>query len=102
MKRTIAFGAVLALAVGVPMAAGSAPYEDQKMQIQRIQQAKLRGAGTASTPCADMRQMPSMQEMRQHVTQADGVDRMNAEQMRHWIKEHAAMMERMDRQMQKE
>jgi hypothetical protein len=102
MKRPIALWAVLVLAVGVPVAAGSAPYEDQKIQIQRLQQEKLRGAGTAPTPCPAMHPMPSMQEMRQHMTLAEEVDRMSAEQMRHWIKEHAAMMDRMDRQMRKE
>ena len=103
MKRPVVLGAVLASAIGVPLAAGGAPYEDQKIQIQRIQQAKLRGAGASSTQCTHMQQhMPLMQEMRQQMGQAGAIDQMATEQMRNWIKEHTALMERMHRQMQRE
>lgn len=103
MKRPVALGAALAVAIGIPFSAGGAPYEDQKMQIQRIQQAKLRGAEVSSTPCTDMQQhMPLMQEMRQQMGQAGAIDQMTTEQMRNWIKEHTALMQRMHRQMQRE
>lgn len=100
MKRSVAFGTVLALSIGIPLAAGSAPYEDQKMQIQRVQQAKLRAMKTPEVPCADMQQhMPLMQQMRQQMSQAGAVDQMTPEQMRNWINDHAALMERMHGQM---
>lgn len=100
MTRSIFLACLVTWATGLPLAAAGAPYEDQKIWIHRVQEAKLRGAAPASSACADMeRSAPLMKEMRQQMSRIDAVEQMTAEQMRSWIKEHAALMERMHREM---
>jgi hypothetical protein len=118
MKRMIMLGAAALAAVG-GMPASSAPYEDQKVQIQRLQDSRLRGAPAASGAPQGMSgmhgmsamhgtpgtsgmpgQMQLMQEMDRQMQQARDVDRMSPQQMRDWIVEHTQLMDRMQEQMQ--
>lgn len=80
--------AAVALAVGLSFSASGAPYEDQKIQIQRVQEAKRLGA-------AKQEQMQLMHEMNQQMEQARAVDSMKPEQMRDWIARHTRLMEQM-------
>lgn len=76
----------------------AAPYEDYRIQTQRVQHAKLMGAPPASA--AGMHEhMPLMQEMNRQLQQARSVDEMSPEQMRSWITQHLHLMNQMHQQM---
>lgn len=98
MKRAlIGFAAGIAAAAGVTSFA--APYEDYKMQIQRVHEAKLKGSPQGATSGMDAH-MPLMQEMHKQMQEARSVDQMSSAQMRDWIKRHAQLMDQMQQLMQ--
>ena len=98
MKKLFILGAAAVMAIGTSLAVHSAPYEDQKIRIQRLQESRLH-----STPTVGMhggtQNLELMQEMDRQMEQARGVERMTPEQMRNWITEHTRLMDRMHRQM---
>jgi hypothetical protein len=100
MKRLMALGIVAAAAAVAATTVAGAPYEDQKIQIQRLQQEKLGGksagmGGDQQNP----QHMQLMREMSRQMQQARGVDQMTPEQMRAWITEHTRLMDRMHQAM---
>ena len=100
----ILLGLTTAAAIGMSMTAAGAPYEDQKVQVQRVQQEKLQAAGTdaAAHEHSAGDHMQLMQEMRRQMQQAHSVDQMSTEQMRGWIRDHTQLMERMHQEMMNE
>jgi hypothetical protein len=97
MKRAL-LGIAAAAAASAAFSTIAAPYEDYKIQIQRVQEAKLRGAPQADATRMDDH-MPLMQEMNRQLQEARSVDRMSAEQMRSWITQHTRLMDQMHPQM---
>ena len=99
MKR-ILLGIATAAVVGVSMTAAGAPYEDQKVQVQRFQEKMWAArADTGGHEHGDGNRMQLMQEMSRQLQQARSVDQMSSEQMRGWIKDHTRLMERMHQEM---
>lgn len=100
----ILLGLATAATIGISMTAAGAPYEDQKVQVQRFQQEKMRAAraDAAAHERGDGDHMQLMQEMSRQMQQARSVDQMSAEQMRSWIKDHTQLMERMHQEMMNE
>ena len=100
MGPMILLGATAVAAIGTSMAVSAAPYEDQKLQMQRSQESRLRGVPALEPRGAMGQRMELMQEMERQMEQARAVDRMTPEQMRNWITEHSRLMERMSQGMQ--
>jgi hypothetical protein len=97
MKRAL-IGLFAGFAAAASVASFAAPYEDYKMQIQRVQEAKLKGSPQGATSGLD-EHMPLMQEMQKQMRDARSVDQMSPEQMRDWIKHHAQLMDQMHQKM---
>ncbi len=97
MKRTL-IGVAAVMTAAARVASFAAPYEDYKMQIQRVQEAKLKGAPQSATNGMDAH-MPLMQEAQRQIQEARSVDQMSSEQMRDWIKRHVQLMDQMQQQM---
>lgn len=101
--KTAAIGFLIAASTLV----SAAPYEDYKMQIQRVQEAKRKAAMAEMAQAqegqaAAQNHMLLMQEMKQQLQEAQSVDRMTSEEMRAWISKHTRLMERMHQQMMRE
>jgi hypothetical protein len=96
MKRLL-IGITALAAASIALTATAAPYEDYKVQIQRVQAAKLKGAAGDRASMDD--HMPLMQEMNRQLQEARAVDRMTPEQMRSWITNHLRVMDQMHQQM---
>lgn len=96
MKRLL-IGITALAAASVALTTTAAPYEDYKIQIQRVQAAKLKGAARDRAVMVD--HMPLMQEMNRQLEEARAVDQMTPEQMRTWITQHLRLMDQMHQQM---
>ena len=77
----------------------AAPYEDYRMQIQRVQDAKLKEAPRTGAMGGMHEHMAGMEEMNRQLQEARAVDQMSPEQMRNWITQHVRLMDQMHRQM---
>ncbi len=92
-----------ALTAAVAVSARGAPYEDQRIQAQRAQEARQHYEARDDMAGGGMHEhMELMREMHQQMDEARNVDRMSPEEMRVWIRRHSALMERMDREMMEE
>lgn len=96
MKRLL-IGITALAAASVAFTATAAPYEDYKVQIQRVQAAKLKGV--AGDRAAMDAHMPLMQEMNRQLQEARAVEQMTPDQMRTWITQHVRLMDQMHQQM---
>jgi hypothetical protein len=97
--RKVLIGMAAAVAAGVAITAGAAPYEDQRIRQQRVQEARLKAESPAVAMGGMHQHMTQMQEMNRQLQEARSVDQMSPEQMRDWITQHVRLMDQMHRQM---